>query len=51
MSASIRGLWQRDSKLPFQKLEEGTIVVDPARGARGVTLMGALRDVGRLLLS
>ena len=31
MSASIRDLWQRDSKLPFQKLEEDTIVVDPAR--------------------
>jgi hypothetical protein len=31
MRASIRDLWQRDSKLPFQKLEEDTIVVDPAR--------------------
>ena len=31
MSAGATGSWRRDSELPFQKLDEETIVVDPRR--------------------
>jgi len=31
MSAGAMGSWRRDSELPFQKLDEETIVVDPRR--------------------
>jgi hypothetical protein len=33
MSAAMesRGRWQRDNELPFQKLDEETIVLDPRR--------------------
>jgi len=31
MSAANAGRWRRDGELPFQKLDEETIVVDPKR--------------------
>jgi hypothetical protein len=31
MSAAMTGRWRRDDELPFQKLDEETIVVDPKR--------------------
>ena len=31
MSAAATGPWRRDGELPFQKLDEETIVVDPKR--------------------
>ena len=31
MSVDVSGLWRRDNALPFQRLEEDTIVVDPSR--------------------
>ena len=31
MSAAMAGRWRRDGELPFQKLDEETIVVDPKR--------------------
>jgi hypothetical protein len=31
MSAAATGSWRRDTELPFQKLDEETIVVDPRR--------------------
>ena len=57
MSANIGDVWRRDSKLPFQKLEEDTIVVDPARrevhllnptGSRLWELLAAARSVDEL---
>jgi hypothetical protein len=58
MNANIGDLWRRDSKLPFQKLEEDTIVVDPARrevhllnptGTRLWELLAAPRSVDDLV--
>jgi PqqD family protein of HPr-rel-A system len=31
MSAAVSGTWRRDGELPFQKLDEETIVVDARR--------------------
>ena len=31
MSANFTASWRRDAELPFQKLDEETIVVDPRR--------------------
>ena len=44
MSAANAGRWRRDGELPFQKLDEETIVVDPKR--REVHLLNETAALG-----